>query len=401
MAAREADNEQAGEAALAGKVIENAIADPALESRRDDDPAPTVATINSDAADDTQIQSFEPVTPPKATPAISPAVASATAPAPQVMPIDLRGLIVAIYLAGLTGLAAWWLVGWVALRRVLRAARPAPEWGRGLLREIAGPAGNRVTLLVSPRARQPFTFGWRRAVIVLPTEMCNTALTTPELRWSLAHEWAHVVHHDVRIWSLAGLVRTVYFYQPLCWWLRAQLRLCQDYLADAAAARETSPEAYAEFLTTRAAGRPLAYGLGIAAGKSDLVRRVAMLVKNRKTLESRCPWSWTAALASGALALIFVTATFGDKPPLAAADDQPDAVGAAADGRKTDVKDAGMSGDPANPAQTKPDFKPTESAPSNLAKESADPALQKLLDGMFARATAIKSGRFEVRVHQI
>ena len=76
------------------------------------------------------------------------------------------------------------------------------------------------------------------------------------LRWCLAHEWAHVDRHDFRTWLLAGLARVLFFYQPLLWWLRRQLRLCQDFVADAQAARQAQEvEDYAEFLTARAAGR--------------------------------------------------------------------------------------------------------------------------------------------------
>jgi beta-lactamase regulating signal transducer with metallopeptidase domain len=389
MAAREVQSERAGEAALAGRPVENATTEsgPGQVTEPHDDPAPPVAMIEGDAADETQTRLPEPRGRPEMPAAKTPPVSATATPALSVETNELRRLVVNIYVVGLALLAAWWLVGFVALRRVLRAARPAPEWCRKMLSEIAGPAADRVTLLVSPRARQPFTFGWRRAVILLPAEMCNSALTTPELRWSLAHEYSHVVHGDVCIWSLAGLVRTVYFYQPLCWWLRAQLRLCQDYLADAAAAGVTSPEAYAEFLTTRAAGRPLAYGLGIAAGKSDLVRRVAMLVKNRKTLESRCPWWWTAAAAWSAIVVILVAATFGNNPPLAAADEKP-----------RDVKVTAQKSDSTSVAQTKPTTKPGKSTPAKVEKESGDSALKTLLDGLFAREKAIKSGQFTARI---
>src|SRR5204862_517790 len=135
------------------------------------------------------------------------------------------------------------------LCRVLRGSVPAPEWCRDILREISGPAGDRVQLLVSPRAAQPFTFAWRRPVIVLPQALLRgnedrisnvneiqtadswRSSTAAALRWSLAHEWSHVARGDVWTWSLAGVVRLVYFYQPFAWWLRQQLRLCQDYLA--------------------------------------------------------------------------------------------------------------------------------------------------------------------------
>ncbi|MGE5193303.1 MAG: hypothetical protein ACM3U2_12480, partial [Deltaproteobacteria bacterium] len=337
--------------------------------------------------------------------------------------IDPRIWVFGIYVSGLVGLAAWWLVGFAALRRVLRAARPAPEWCHALLRAIAGPAADRVRLLASSRAGQPFTFGWRRAVIVLPEEMLRPNASAEEqliplnreaqprstsikaeLRWSLAHEWAHIVGGDVRAWSLAGLVRTIYFYQPLCWWLRAQLRLCQDYLADAAAARETSPEAYAEFLATRAAGRPLVYGLGIAGGRSDLCRRVTMLVKPGRALETRCPRWWSAAAACAAIVLVFVAATFGEKRPVATAGYAPRTGPAAADEKNQNEENAaGKESGAKNTGAVKPEAgkaatKSAKAAPAKVEKESDNEARKKLLEGLFARATAIKSGRFTARV---
>ena len=74
---------------------------------------------------------------------------------------------------------------------------------------------------------------WRRAV----------------LRWSLAHEWSHVERHDFRAWLMAGLVRLLFFYQPLAWWLRRQLRLCQDFLPTPGRRESPQTEDYAEFLT--------------------------------------------------------------------------------------------------------------------------------------------------------
>src|SRR5262249_30666586 len=117
------------------------------------------------------------------------------------------------------------------------------------------------------------------------------------------------------------LVRWLYYYQPLLWWLRRALQLNQDYLADyQAAVRGTASEQdshlaslredYAEFLTAVAAGSaraPLAAGLGIVGPASDLKRRVIMLVKNRRALELVGSRTWNAVpllVAAMALALI-------------------------------------------------------------------------------------------------
>ena len=345
--------------------------------------------------------------------------------------IDLASWIVGSYLVGVAALAMWWVLGFAGLRRMLRTARPAPACCRALLREIAGPAGENVRLLVSSRAPQPFTFGWFQPVIVLPEEMTNVLELNPEpqpssfpleLRWSLAHEWSHIARGDVRVWSFAGLVRLVYYYQPLCWWLRRELRLCQDYLADAAAAHESSPENYAEFLAARGVGSPLAVGLGIAGGKSDLYRRIAMLVQNRRSLETHCPRWWTVAAATGAVALVVLAATFGSRTEALAAASQPADSSARQSSETGNLRplDSGESKDPGGKLQAHLDLLAFRDPPDTAGQDTtvAEPekqtdkstlvdtvkgdfdavAKQRLLDGIFARATAIKTGRFETTV---
>jgi len=164
---------------------------------------------------------------------------------------------------------------------------------------------------------QPIACQFWRRVIVLP-ESVDSQADEQTLQWCLAHEWSHLERGDWRTWMLAGFTRAVFFYQPLLWWLRWQLRLCQDFIADAEAAGQSpSSEDYAAFLTSRASSRPseLAIaGLGIRGRKSDLFRRVVMLVENRKPLERRCPKVWSlAALIVGGSVLCTV-GTYGENP---------------------------------------------------------------------------------------
>ena len=120
---------------------------------------------------------------------------------------------------------------------------------------------------------------------------------------------------------MAGLARVLFFYQPSVWWLRRQLRLCQDFVADAQASRQASqPEDYAEFLTVRAAAgslHPAMAGLGMGFGKSELYRRVVMLVKN-PPLESRPPRLWTVSVTCVAMLLVGAVAALTTSPQAAA-----------------------------------------------------------------------------------
>jgi beta-lactamase regulating signal transducer with metallopeptidase domain len=223
-----------------------------------------------------------------------------------------------------------WLVGVAALVRIIWTAHAAPLHCRRLLAEIAGHRNTRVRLLMSRLAKQPFASvgvavqlppqraASRRAVIVLPESLCDDEQA---VRWALAHEWTHIEHGDFRAWFVAGLARVLFFYQPLVWWLRRQLRLCQDYVADARASRQASqPEDYAEFLAARAAAgllHPAMVGLGMGFSKSELYRRVIMLLQNRP-LESRPPRLWTVFVTFVALLFVVTIAALTNSPQAAA-----------------------------------------------------------------------------------
>lgn len=283
----------------------------------------------------------------------------------------LRQAIVLAYLAGVVGMISWWIMGVVGLLRVLHTGETASANGRQVLHEVAGNAASRVTLLVSSRIEQPFTFTWRRAVILLPRSLCDQPDLQP-LRWALAHEWAHVRNCDALTWALAGVVRMVFCYQPLVWWLRRRLRVEQDYLADAlAAGHAPSPEDYAEFLTTWVSAhsrRPAAIGLGIGGRTSDLYRRVVMLVEPRLVLEARTPAAWRLGAVASLLVIVAAAATCGETP-------------------RAPKINATITN-----ASTK------QSASSDDSGERSDDAeTRKLVDAALARATAIKSGVLEFR----
>src|SRR5262249_12495562 len=111
---------------------------------------------------------------------------------------------------------------------------------------------------------------------------------------------------------------------PLFWWLRRQLRLCQDYLADDRAAALASPEDYASFLVAvarRHRTTSLVPALGVIDQCSNLTRRVAMLVADHAPLEQRCRMLWTLTVA--ALALIVVVGLSGLRLDAAAPPSSP------------------------------------------------------------------------------
>jgi len=222
--------------------------------------------------------------------------------------------IVTTYLAGSGLMLMAWLVGMVRLFRVTSRTKPARTNTIGVLRDMAGPAAERTRVLVSKKVTQPTACHFGRRIIILP-ESLEAEGDERTLRWCLAHEWSHLERGDWWAWMLSGLVRAIFFYQPLVWWLRWQLRLCQDYLADREAAGQSpTSEDYAEFLTSRAPQQThgiAVAGLGIRGRKSDLYRRVVMLVENRKPLERRCTRAWCLVTVLVGAAILAAVGTYG------------------------------------------------------------------------------------------
>ena len=237
------------------------------------------------------------------------------------------------------------LLGHALLWRIVRVARPVPPQIQELFNEVGGEEGDRVAVLESETVKLPFTFTWLRPVIVLPSELCG-GRDSRELRFCLAHEWSHIERGDARAWNFATLAGIVLFYQPLFWWLRRQLRLCQDYLADDRAAALSSADDYAAYLVhlARLGRTALALpALGVGDRRSNLYRRVTMLVQDHEPLERRCRAAWSlSAATAAAVVIVFASGLrLGAAPP--AADDPVKGAQAVKEAAKpsADSKNAG------------------------------------------------------------
>jgi beta-lactamase regulating signal transducer with metallopeptidase domain/protocatechuate 3,4-dioxygenase beta subunit len=237
--------------------------------------------------------------------------ASAATAAPETSTASsLTTWVVVAYVTTVIAMIAWWLAGIWRRRWLERASTPAPDQSQAVYKSMASVADRPmrpVQLLVSDQIDAPIMWGLIRPVIVLPARFLAPSEGL-KLRWSIAHELSHIECRDVGTLLLASLVQLICFYNPLYWRLRRQMILCQDYIADARAARETgSAEDYAEFLV-QLAGRRLrptfAASLGIIDRKSRLFRRVKMLFDSQAPVRSRCQPATSLAIAIGSVAFL-------------------------------------------------------------------------------------------------
>ncbi len=252
----------------------------------------------------------------------------ASEPPPATADVSPANVLLAVLGVGYAVVASvvlgHWLLGHLALWRLLRAAEPPPPDIERFFRSLA-PPGTRPRLLTSPRLRVPLSCGVVRPTVVLPAALAETG-PSPSLAWVFGHELTHLERRDAWGGLLLGLGQVVFFYLPWFWWLRRQVRLCQEYVADATAAGLSQrPEDYAEFLLHFTAAPPVPAGAtGVSGNTSDLFRRVTMLLNSPLRVDKRCPRLWWAAAAFALLALALPLAGVGLRAEAAPApDDRP------------------------------------------------------------------------------
>jgi hypothetical protein len=206
------------------------------------------------------------------------------------------------------------LLGHIGLRRMWSASSsPSPPVAR-LFAHLTQGWWLRPRLGVSSRVALPVSFGLWRPTVLIPASFCHPA-RRDDLRQVLVHELTHLARLDSWSCLLVAVGQAIYFYLPWFWWVRKQVRLCQEFVADAAAAALTSTEDYAEYLVslTGYAAPRLPVGarvMGVKGSNSELFRRVTMLL-NSSHVENRPPRWWSALTAGAFLAVAVIVSGVG------------------------------------------------------------------------------------------
>jgi bla regulator protein blaR1 len=192
----------------------------------------------------------------------------------------------------------WWCSSWV----IRRAAEP----GEATRDEYAAlpyvKTRHRPRLRVATRLRRPVLLGIIRPVILIPPELDRTE-ARDQLRLSLLHELAHAEVYDPWLWLAGNLALVAWFFVPWAWWVRRQMRLDQEFLADHNAAVGFGPfGTYASSLVELAAPGPTepvaepVRQLPLWGASSALFQRILMLVRCPYPVETRTPRWWRLGL---------------------------------------------------------------------------------------------------------
>jgi protein involved in polysaccharide export with SLBB domain len=135
------------------------------------------------------------------------------------------------------------------MRRLRRTAANVVGPSAQLFAACATELGLRrsAALATHPVVRSPVTFGLLRPIVLVPPGWPE--LPEPVRRGTLLHELAHLARGDDWWAVLLELVRTVFFFHPLVWWLLNRIERERELLCDeAAVARGVDPQDYARML---------------------------------------------------------------------------------------------------------------------------------------------------------
>lgn len=210
---------------------------------------------------------------------------------------------------GLGGSSAWTLLVLLRLhrfRKLLTCAQPAPDWLTDEAPALAARMGlSRVPpILLLPGALPPMIFAFGSAARILLPEELLASVSRDGARSLLAHELAHLRRRDhwIRVIELVAIA--LYWWLPVVWWARRELRKAEEECCDAWVvwALPEKESDYAQALVqavslvsrSPAALPPAASGIGQFG---QLKRRISMV------MDARTPHRLSTGARSAVIAL--------------------------------------------------------------------------------------------------
>ena len=227
-----------------------------------------------------------------------------------------------LWLVGTVGLLGWTLARTIRFRRTLtRALRPAPAW----LQEQAAVIGRDLGLARIPELRTtsarvtPMVWWTGGKVLVLIPTFLLTELSREELRAILAHELAHVRRRDHLVRWVEWLACSAFWWNPVAWWARHQLRIAEESCCDqlAVGAARSCPRTYANALLRVVASTaeppgfrpPLPASAAGGVGRMKALERRLRMIVSTDTRSPAPRWlraaTWMAVICALPFGLVY------------------------------------------------------------------------------------------------
>jgi beta-lactamase regulating signal transducer with metallopeptidase domain len=306
---------------------------------------------------------------------------------PDVAPLVARGIVVAWGLGALIGLAG---LGRSLMRVRSLKSRSSPLDGE-LATELpwlTTTAGREIYLRLSYETETPIAVGFRRPVILLPTDMA-TADGLTSIEPLIMHEYAHLAHYDD--WSNLAQRATerLFWFNPLVWILGRRIALEREVAADeAVVARTHDAKRYATTLWRMAQEMRMPEHVVVAPGA--MLTRKQISVRIERLLDENPVGHRYVGAAALAIAIVAATGVAGlaaSAPPIVIAQaEAPVAVQRAQPALPAHAAPAAEP--PASPAAVAPALAahaaPAPKAPRVVANASNDASSWKTLSERIA-----------------
>ncbi len=162
------------------------------------------------------------------------------------IPTDEPPRLLAFAAPTVTVAIVFWVVGSAILLavstvRILRfhgllmaTAHVHQELSRGLASDIAGQFGlqKAPNIVVTAANIAPFVWWLRGRCVIVVSSRATQELNQTDLRLIITHEMAHVKRRDHWFRWLEWLVLTAFWWNPIMWWARQQLRISEEMACD-------------------------------------------------------------------------------------------------------------------------------------------------------------------------
>jgi bla regulator protein blaR1 len=216
--------------------------------------------------------------------------------------------LVAVWAAGVIALTIWRSRQWSAVARVIRGGRQSQEGRiadalRRAPRSSARPVS--IALVECESTLEPGVTGARRPTLIWPVGLTDR-LSDAELNTIVAHEAAHVDRRDHLTVLAHTIVETIFWFNPVVWWIGARLlsereRACDEAVMQASADTRSYAEAILK-VCGFCLQSPTAFVAGV--GGSNLRSRIEWIL----TAPAIAPLSRSARVLLAAICLTTIAA---------------------------------------------------------------------------------------------
>jgi beta-lactamase regulating signal transducer with metallopeptidase domain len=197
-------------------------------------------------------------------------------------------------------------------RRAWHARLPLPERIGHIARACASEMGlrRRVCVVMQDALKAPVAMGVLQPMLVLPKDAAEQ--TDEQLRHICLHELTHVKHGDLFVISLMGMLRALYWFNPLVWLCFALVRRDMEAACDAHVLRQIGLDARQIYIGTvlqfagREKERRLQAAMGMADGRMTMEQRIRGMFRQART--GRRGRALVLAVATLMLAMSVLTA---------------------------------------------------------------------------------------------